>query len=275
MPTHNERSADALEGASPIAPDLATHSAPTEIDPRYLTSNPREILAVLRALLDNRALVSAHLVPDGGSFLTAVLEVDDDTLLLDGSPDAVLDARVERTDRLACTTQLDKIRIQFELSGLRREVEGGKVGFRAALPPQLMRLQRREFFRIQVPLADKVICTVPVPSVDDANATSPRSVELRILDISGGGLALAAPSERFELEPDTSFPGCTLRLPDTPPITTRLTVRNVFRIRQRNGTEVLRAGCEFSELSRQATDAIQRYILRIERERNARNRWLL
>ena len=63
-----------------------------------------------------------------------------------------------------------------------------------------------------------------------------------------------------------------LRLPDTAPIPARLVVRNLFRITRRGGAEVLRAGCEFADLPRGAEDVIQRYILRVERTRNARER---
>ena len=39
-----------------------------------------------------------------------------------------------------------------------------------------------------------------------------------------------------------------------------------------SGAELLRAGCEFADMPRGAEDAIQRYILKVERERNARDR---
>ena len=56
------------------------------------------------------------------------------------------------------------------------------------------------------------------------------------------------------------------------PIPARLVVRNLFRITNRSGAELLRAGCEFADMPRGAEDAIQRYILKVERERNARDR---
>mgnify|MGYP006173928317 CR=1 FL=1 len=101
---------------------------------------------------------------------------------------------------------------------------------------------------------------------------SRREAELRILDISGGGVAIAVPPVGVRFEQGTEFANCLLNLPDGPPIPARLIVRNLFRITNRSGAEVLRAGCEFADIPRRAEDAIQRYIHTVERERNARER---
>lgn len=49
-------------------------------------------------------------------------------------------------------------------------------------------------------------------------------------------------------------------------------MRNLFRVTNRDGSVTLRAGCEFTQLSGNMAATIQRYILKIERERNARER---
>ena len=64
-------------------------------------------------------------------------------------------------------------------------------------------------------------------------------------------------------------------LPDLGIVTARLQVRNVFEITNRNGIRMLRAGCQFMGLSGNASSMIQRYILKIERERSARERGAL
>lgn len=246
--------------------------APADFDPRYLLHNRLEILAVMRGLVGGHALISARVVPGGDSFLTAVLEVDEEGgMLLDGDRDMGLNARIAAAERLDCVTHLDKIRIQFSVTGMKRVTEGSSVGFRVPMPTQLLRLQRRAFYRLQVPVAARVNCVVPVRDKEGDTHT----VTLRIIDISGGGVALSAPPKGFDMVPGMHFEGCTLMLPDAMPITAQLTVRSVFRISQRNGIEAVRAGCEFTGLSVQDSDAIQRYILRVERERNARSRGAL
>ena len=237
---------------------------------KYVLRDAREILAVLRNLVGARALVSARLAPGNESVLSTLVEVAEDgsSLLLDGSADALQNQRMERADALDCVTQLDKVRIQFLLKGARLVDEGGSPGFRCALPDSLLRLQRREFYRLQTPLSHSVSCTLALPQADGSR----RNTELRILDISGGGVAIAVPPVGVPFEQGTEFANCLLNLPDGPPIPARLIVRNLFRITNRSGAELLRAGCEFADMPRGAEDAIQRYILRVERTRNARER---
>ena len=92
------------------------------------------------------------------------------------------------------------------------------------------------------------------------------------LDISGGGLAVLVPPTETAFEPDMEFADCRLMLPEIGPIATSLRVRNLFRITNRDGSVMLRAGCEFIDLPASMASTIQRYILKTERERNARER---
>ena len=236
---------------------------------RYLLRDHAEVLYILRALAAARTLVSVRLLPGTDSFLSTVVRVADDgsSLLLDGSADNATNQRIERAERLDCVTRLDKIRIEFALSGHRPSFEDGRPGFRAALPDEVLRLQRREFFRLQTPATHSITCLLPLPTLGGDE----RQTELRIIDISGGGVAVAVPPTGIEFGPGAEFRHCMLNLPDSKPIDARLVVRNVFRITNRDGIEMLRAGCQFLDMPRGAEDQILRYIMRAERERSARH----
>jgi hypothetical protein len=56
------------------------------------------------------------------------------------------------------------------------------------------------------------------------------------------------------VEPDMEFANCRLMLPETGAIVTSLRVRNLFRITNRDGSIMLRAGCEFIHLSQHGLD---------------------
>ena len=245
-----------------------------EDEAKYLLRDPVEIKALFRALLASRGLVSARMVPGGQSFITALIEADEQHgILLDASTDPLQNDRIAQSEALDCVTQLDRVRIQFLVRRPVRVVEEGKPGSRAPFPTTVLRLQRREFYRLQTPSSSsprRVVCRLPLPLGDGTI----REVELNILDISRGGLAIAVPPGGVTLEQGAAFEDCTLLLPDNPPISARLIVRNLFRITRMNGVELLRIGCAFANLSRGAGDAIQRYVLRMERERNARERGL-
>jgi c-di-GMP-binding flagellar brake protein YcgR len=242
----------------------------TEDESRYLLRESRDILAIMKHIVAGRALVSARLAPSRESYLSALIRVDDgdEGVLLDASADPAQNERILRAEALDCVTQLDKVRIQFMLRTPRLVDEGGSPGFRCNLPDSLLRLQRREFYRLQTPLSHSVSCTIALPQADGTR----RNTDLRIIDISGGGVAIAVPPVGVRFEPGTEFANCLLNLPDVAPIPARLIVRNLFRITNRSGGELLRAGCQFADMPRGAEDAIQRYILRVERERNARER---
>ena len=238
---------------------------------RYLLRGKTDILFNLRHLVQKRAMISAFIDASADSFLTALLEIDADNgyLILDAATDDAINRRVEAADQLICVTQLDKIKIQFAARGLVRITHAGHAAFRCALPDVLLRLQRREYYRLIATNPHNLSCLIPVTRDGEQRMIS---VEATVLDISGGGLALLVPPGDPSFEPDRVFTDCRLMLPESGPITTSLRVRNLFRITNRDGSVMVRAGCEFIDLSSSMASTIQRYILKAERERNARER---
>lgn len=231
---------------------------------RYLIHREREIKFILRQLRDARALIQAYAQDSNQSFLTAILDFDDDNnrLLLDVSSDATLNAQLSAGRALDCVTQLDKVRIQFRVNEVQLRPWKDGQAFAAALPDKLLRLQRREFYRLQTPATHTLKCVIPLENE--------RETVLRILDISGGGVAVAVPPDNLPFTPGLEYPGCLIELPDSMPVSARLIVRNLFRLTTRNGVELLRAGCEFADMPPGAEEAIQRYIFKVERDRSAR-----
>ncbi len=238
---------------------------------KYLLRHPRDVRQVLQALFDRRALISAHLVPRGHVFPTALIALagDDGGLLFDGSISAAINRAVEEADQVICVSQLDRVHVQFPLIGCERLLLDGQVAFRAALPDRVLRLQRREFYRLRVPVAHPVRCRVPFGTGAEEE---PQWEEMRVLDISGGGVAVEVPPERPEFRPYREYADCRLLLPDGEPLQVRLMVRNLFRQSRPNGRDLWRAGCQFTELPRGGDTRIQRYIFRMERQRSARER---
>lgn len=236
---------------------------------KYTLHGRRQIRQLLEELMEHHALIAAHF-GNNQSFVTALigLSEDEDSLFLDVSPDTSINRRVLADDRLLCVTQLDRIRIQFALSELQEVSRSGHNAFRAPVPERILRLQRREFFRLQVPIAHAPSCILNAKGVDD----TPRQVDARVLDISVGGVALQLPPAVAEFVIGGKLDDCTLRLPELDSIPLHLEVRNINRNVQRSGTELLRLGCQFVGLSRSGESVIQRYIFNTERERNARER---
>ncbi|THF64156.1 flagellar brake protein [Pseudothauera rhizosphaerae] len=237
---------------------------------QYLLHEPRQIKQILRALVDNRALITTYLPSGNQSFLTAMLALidDEERLVFDASKEGAVNRRVAEAEELICATQVDGIKIQFPLDDIQEVTFEGRDAFLAARPDRLLRLQRREFYRLVAPITHALNCVIPLAQKDGP----PRRLEVRVLDISGGGLAIAVPADEDVFSPGREFGDCRITLPDFGAITVRIKVRNLFRVTNRNGVEVLRAGCQFVDLPASANNLIQRYIFKVERDRSARER---
>lgn len=97
-----------------------------------------------------------------------------------------------------------------------------------------------------------------------------RKVEAQVVDISGGGIAVMNAPSGFEFSVDQQFESCALELPDIGTVRAKLRVRNVFDVTLRNGSRIKRCGCQFVNLSGPMVTMVERYIMKVERERKAR-----
>lgn len=244
-----------------------THAAPDPgTDDKYLVRNSRQIRQLLQALIDQRSLINAHIDGRDQSFPTAVLELDEDEdeLLLDGSPSETSNRAAEAADHLLCFGQLERVMVRFRLDGLVRIHNEGHVGFRAPFPTELVHLQRRELYRLETPITDSPKLVLPV---DDDRS---EALTMRVVDISGGGLAVTVAEDCPVFGLQKRYDGCRLELPDSSPINVSLVACNMRAQKLPNGVEMKRVGLRFDALPRGADSAIQRYIFRIDRQRKAR-----
>jgi len=233
---------------------------------QYLLRERREIAFVLRQLAAKRNMITAYYGERGDFLISSVVAVakDERNVFLDLGTNEEVIASAMIGGQLLCVTQLEKVKIQFALSSLERTRFEGFSALQAPIPEVLLRLQRREYYRLAAPSSDALICQIPIDIAGKGR------VDARVVDISGGGIAVVAPPEGMIFEPDTTYAQCRLLLPEHGPITATLRVRNVFRMTSKSGIEMIRAGCQFIDLSAPMANAVQRYILKAERDRNAR-----
>ncbi len=279
MPTMMDENADATTEVPADAAEeaLTTDAAPTEAAPakeppllepgdyaQFLLHSKSEILFVLRNLLDNVSQITIFFNEGKDMILTTLVAIDDDGIVIDYGASSEMNRKALTVDRLFCVASLQKVRVQFLLRGLTQATYGGRPAFRAKLPTDLLRLQRREFFRLTMPITRPLRCKVPIEGEGGEY-----SMDVNVVDISGGGLAIAVP-EGISFEKGQEFRNCQLELPETGVVTSTLVVRNQFEITLRSGGRVKRAGCEFVNLPGQMLTLVQRYIIKVERERKAR-----
>lgn len=234
----------------------------------YRVYSRSEIVALLRQIGEKNQLVRMLLRGEADVCVTSILEVDpdSDTVVLDRPIDRDQHRRLLAAGKVACETTLDKIRILFNLEGLyETEFEGG-IAIGAAIPETLVRLQRREYYRMATPVTNPVRVLIPLPPELGGGSQA-----FPLTDISCGGIALVDNKLVLgETAVGQKFAGCRIDLPEIGPVQTGLEVRNQQDVTLLNNKTLRRLGCQFDGLSRGNLAAVQRYITKLERERNAR-----
>jgi c-di-GMP-binding flagellar brake protein YcgR len=245
-------------------------NAPNLLEPgeftQFMLRTRNEILLVLRGLAEHIAQITIFFNEGKDMILTTLAVVADDHLVIDYGPNSELNRKALAAEKHFCVTTLDKVRVQFILRGFTSTELAGRPAFRSALPDEVLRLQRREFYRLVTPIARPLKCLVPIP----LPANDLYLHEAHVFDISGGGMGLSAPPAGMPFGKEMEFPNCRIELPEVGIITGTLKVRSVFEVILRSGTRARRAGCEFVKLPGPQMTLIQRYIIRVERERKAR-----
>jgi c-di-GMP-binding flagellar brake protein YcgR len=257
-----EPPADSALRATPIEDTQGDYS-------KYLLYSRTEIRFLMRSILQKGALITLHFDHGKSFILTALIAISEDGnwIYLDYGGSDEMNQRALKADKLIGATVLDKVKIQFSLAGVQTTQASGRQVFAARMPETVLRLQRREFFRLQTPIANPLKCRTTL-RLDDGSS---RELEANLLDISGGGVGLAIPADLAALLPVGSLiPNCHIALPEEGAIHVTLCVRNAFNAANRAGQPFLRLGCEFVDLPGTALTLVQRYITRTERERKAR-----
>jgi len=246
--------------------DPTPEAVASDVESRYEVTAPREVLGLLNGICEHKSLVSL-LYGGGDSFLTFLLKVDqaDQSIVLDSVVDASVNERATQAARVSLRTTLDNIRIIIPITGLRGCEYERKPALRADLPASLVRLQRREHYRIQTPIGKPVQAAIPMPGESGQG-----TVRLSLFDISCGGVALIGNAALLDETVGREYPSCQIDLPGVGVIETTLQVRESREFTLRNGMTRRRIGCQFVNPSPTILSAINRYIMKLEREQNAR-----
>ncbi|MGH8853699.1 MAG: flagellar brake protein [Telluria sp.] len=233
----------------------------------YEVTSRREIVALLRQIGEKHQLIRMLVKGEADVCVSTVLEVDpdNDTLVLDRSIDREQNERILSAGKVRCETSLDKIRILFTAENLRPSLFEGNAALRADIPPMLIRLQRREYYRMETPLSNPVRAIIPLPLESGAG-----SGVFPLHDISCGGIAILDNKLQLDTTIGATIPNCRIELPEIGAIVVSLQVRNSLDMTLLNHKTSRRIGLQFADISRGAMAGVQRYITKLERERNAR-----
>ena len=218
----------------------------------YMLYGRGEIMQKLRQLGKKNSLISLHFGEQ--SMLSTVVDVlaDKNLLVLDYGGNEEINQKLLKYNRAVVKTDYDGITAQFSIKDIRKARLQGKPSFACPLPENVLWVQRREYYRVRIPLSEVVTCEL-------IHGDNNRTV-YSVLDISTGGIALFDESNELELEPGNIFHNCKLTLGDHSTTFINLEIRNHILKNPNDPSEGTRCGCAFLNLTGDFETAVQKFI---------------
>lgn len=230
---------------------------------RYQVRHAHSIERILKGIMETRGRVSIHSPEGEWLTLSSIIAVDTDhgRLLLEQGVDQRVNRRLIEAGRAVCGSLHEQVYVQFAGQDVRPVQHADEVALQMAMPRELIRLQRREAYRLETSVVQPVKCLIN---------TGLAFVEAVVVDISIGGVGILAYEGLDTLQTGATYHGCRIELPGAGTFALSLNVRTTFDVTLRNGRITHRAGCQFIDLPASVETEIQRYINRVERERRSR-----
>lgn len=233
---------------------------------RYTVQSQREILSLLRTIQQQNLLVNLSFA-GGEGVITTILAIDvsRNLVVLDGAQSKMLNQRLCSGERVSFSTSLNGVSISFSSAKIDLVSFEHRPALKIDVPQELIRLQRRDYFRIMMPIANPTYCIIP-PSP----GLNQEPIKATMIDLSCGGVAIAENEGKFCMQIGDVMYDCKMQLHDVGPLIVTLEVCNIAQITLHNGIRKTRLGCRFVDIPANLPAILQRYILNMEREQLTR-----
>jgi c-di-GMP-binding flagellar brake protein YcgR len=217
-----------------------------------------EILALVEQMQRERVFTTVEFA-DGHAIVSSVLEVrrDANALVFDVARDADQNLRLFASQVLHFVTELDHVQVAFETGAAAPVMLVDGPAALVDLPPTVVRLQRRAWFRAALPAQPPIRCTVL-----QANG---RTMAGQAIDLSAGGAALVVADASTEPATPGAHHELILSLPDIGRLELEATLLTVTTTTgPDDGMAKTRMGFRFDGVPAKTANQIQRYVQRLE-----------
>jgi len=244
---------------------------PNESD--YLVRNQKRIVEYLTDLFKGKCIISAHFGDNNASFLTAILELDpkNNIIKLDTAPSELLNKQLLSAAKVLFRTEINGIKVSFSGKNIKKTTSNDGTAFEMPLPTALFWMQRRQFYRVKVPLAHhgsycKILCRSEAKSEGAEEIV--QTGKFKIADLSITGFAFLNPDPSFtgHFAEGNSFHECCLYLHEGSYSDVSFTIKDITVVKLTPTTSQQRIGCLFTDVSPTFQSGIQRYMQDIERQ---------
>ncbi len=232
---------------------------------QYVVHNLKEIIQILTDLSKRKVMLNVSFNHGSDVCLTTIIAVDvkNHAVYLDIGLDEAFNSRLLANHHVAFSKD-DGVKIKWISSHLSVVALKDGKAIRIALPQKLIRLQRREFFRLATPIVNPVPCQIPIP--DETNPDVDRMLEFTLVDVSLGGIgAIVSDTLGLVLIVGASFDRCKISFPDVGVTSLTLQVRNIIPVSMKDGSMKYRIGFQYIEPSRGNEGLVSRYTFNLER----------
>lgn len=230
---------------------------------KFTTHNRREVLFYLHQLINDGERVSVIFNEGSETLLTVLLDIDEaeNLLIFDWGGSESANWKLLRSEHNIFVCAPHGVKNQFSTGQVYETLYKQRRAFATRIPDHYTRLQRREFFRLVLPLTRRPPCTI--------NQPDGRPLQLSVVDISIGGIAAELQGGKLDFEIGQILPQARIELKGIGTLEVDLEVRNRGEV-QRGGKVAARIGCRFVNLSHALEHQLQRFITDVQREERAR-----
>jgi c-di-GMP-binding flagellar brake protein YcgR len=231
-------------------------------DTSFLIKNQKQIMHNLSLLIKQKCLFTVHFGEKNESFLTALLDIDNknNQLIFDRGPKEYLNSMLLASAKSVFSSNYNGIKVSFSGSNITKTSYLNQPVLSLPLPESLKWLERRNYYRVKIPISSKARCSVPM---DDNNLA-----EFKLFDISLSGFSFINESATLSdlLIPDTQFDDGHLLLPDIGEGKISFVIRHNILLNPSKPDTLQRIGCEFTAVAPAFESSIQRFMQSIELE---------
>jgi c-di-GMP-binding flagellar brake protein YcgR len=235
-------------------------------DEKYRIYSKIAILSILQSIVRNKSRATCYFGRTENFFLTTILSIDTQRngIVLDYGPDESVNQKALQTNKLNIVAFPDQVKIQFNCVRIERIAFEGRNAFRTLIPESLLRMQKREDYRVTIPTIVPVKCAILVLEED----SSPETVEVTLQNISCGGMAVVDPKCEAYFKEGSVYRNCLIALPGigTAKVNVRIRRIEMRSLNHGNNLNCQRVSCDYVDTDKNTLSMIQRYITKLELE---------
>lgn len=222
---------------------------------KLLIRSAKEIQLTLHAITQKKPVTALYFDNEQRFFKSILLAVTEQGMWLDVGPSEDDNSLILNSGNITFVTIHQNAKVQFTCHQPLMATYASHPAFYFPLPEHILRIQRREYFRLGTLADEPLKCIIP-----PAPEKSAQPHEITILNISMGGIALICKENGVKLETGEIYPDCQIELPGIGTLLATIQVKNLFDVTSPSGAVTRHAGCEFVRMDGKMSMLLQRYM---------------